>query len=396
MRDKTRTLHLSNISILELVLKTTKVWTKLIYINTSFSIYLIKLRGPLHFEALCMYIFDKIMRPLTFWGVVLTGTTGPDLLVIRDLGRTGPRQFQIAFLGDVRWQKWFSRVNYHYQHANVHHWRYIFPQMKTNGRHAEKKSLRWYMSLLRFCITSYQDLTKRMIHHFSAIKHIKVSATRLFNIFQGYFETLREYLMQFNEETTKIAHPTKRCLWRPSNNGLNAGHFNDSLANKPSCSIEEIMAMAELYIKEEESSTEKWPGMRKNKVVSQNHPYTGKIQIQDRSLKKLFSSRPKNPLSASPYLILRNGSYNIFTTLKLFRSLALQKETPWEIIRANGVSPHRIRGHHTDDCHHLKQEIVKLIQGGLLHVSDHEVIIKQWPSRCGIKWSGAGEKVPQG
>lgn len=53
-------------------------------------------------------------------------------------------------------------------------------------------TLRWYMSLLRFSITCYQDLTRKMVQHFSTSKHMKVFTTSMFNVFQGPFEYLRE------------------------------------------------------------------------------------------------------------------------------------------------------------------------------------------------------------
>lgn len=44
-------------------------------------------------------------------------------------------------------------------------------------------ALRWYMSLPRYLIASYEDLIKKMIQHFSGRKHIKVSTTSLFNVY---------------------------------------------------------------------------------------------------------------------------------------------------------------------------------------------------------------------
>jgi hypothetical protein len=40
-------------------------------------------------------------------------------------------------------------------------------------------------------------------------------------------------------------------------NGLKAGHFNESLAQKPAETMQEVMKWAECYIKGEESHVEK-------------------------------------------------------------------------------------------------------------------------------------------
>lgn len=72
-----------------------------------------------------------------------------------------------------------------------------------------KKDMWWYMSLPRFSVVRYQDLTKKMVQHFLESKHRKVSIIGLFNIQQGYSEYLREYLARFNEETIKVSHPNQ-------------------------------------------------------------------------------------------------------------------------------------------------------------------------------------------
>ena len=91
-------------------------------------------------------------------------------------------------------------------------------------------ALRWYMSLPRFSITSYQDLTKKLIHHFSARKRRRVSTTTLFGVRQKQSESLHEYLARFNDETLKVSHPNQELFVGAFQNGLRAGQFNESLA----------------------------------------------------------------------------------------------------------------------------------------------------------------------
>lgn len=78
---------------------------------------------------------------------------------------------------------------------------------KFMGRTIKDVALRWYMSLPWKSITSYQDLIKKLVQHFSVIRHRKVSTTTLFTLLQEYFESLREYLECFKEETIKVSHP---------------------------------------------------------------------------------------------------------------------------------------------------------------------------------------------
>lgn len=68
-------------------------------------------------------------------------------------------------------------------------------------------ALYWYMSLPKLLVTSYQDLKRKMVEHFSTSTHKMVTTTSLFNGCQGPSESLREYIAQFNKETIKVSHP---------------------------------------------------------------------------------------------------------------------------------------------------------------------------------------------
>lgn len=91
-------------------------------------------------------------------------------------------------------------------------------------------ALRWYMSLPRFSIINYQDLSKKMVQHFSASKHRKVSTTSLFNVRQGHAESLREYMERFKEETIKVSHSNQEMFVKTFQHDLKVGPFNESLA----------------------------------------------------------------------------------------------------------------------------------------------------------------------
>lgn len=118
-------------------------------------------------------------------------------------------------------------------------------------------ALCWYMSLSRLSVTSYQDLTKRMVQHFSANKLRKVTTTSLFNVRQGPSKSLQEYMARFNKETIKVSHPNQEIFVGAFQNDMKVDDFNESLAQKLSTSMEEVMSIAECYVKEEESNKEK-------------------------------------------------------------------------------------------------------------------------------------------
>jgi hypothetical protein len=65
-----------------------------------------------------------------------------------------------------------------------------------------------------------------LVHQFVGSKHKEVTATSLFNIHQGYNESLREYLIKFNEATTKVVNQNQEMFVGAFQNGLKVGHFN--------------------------------------------------------------------------------------------------------------------------------------------------------------------------
>jgi DNA mismatch repair ATPase MutS len=95
------------------------------------------------------------------------------------------------------------------------------------------------------------------MQQFSGSKHIKVTATSLFATHQNHAETLRENLARFCEATIKVSNPNQEMFVSAFHNGLKVGHFNESLAQKPATSMQEIIKRAECYIKGEENNAEK-------------------------------------------------------------------------------------------------------------------------------------------
>lgn len=92
-------------------------------------------------------------------------------------------------------------------------------------------SLRWYMSLQRFSMSSYRDLTSNMVHHFSSIKHIKVSTTSLFNVHYGYFESCRSICQNLMRRPSRSPIQIKTCLLELSITTSRSGTLASSLSN---------------------------------------------------------------------------------------------------------------------------------------------------------------------
>ncbi|PNX76427.1 gag-pol polyprotein [Trifolium pratense] len=113
-------------------------------------------------------------------------------------------------------------------------------------------SLLWYMNLPKNSIESHADFHNKFIHQFVGSRHVKVTSTSLFSIRQNHAESLRDYFARFSEATIKVSNPNQEMFVAAFHNGLRAGHFNESLAQKPALSMQEINKRAECYIKGEE------------------------------------------------------------------------------------------------------------------------------------------------
>ncbi|GAU24437.1 hypothetical protein TSUD_364210 [Trifolium subterraneum] len=133
-------------------------------------------------------------------------------------------------------------------------------------------ALRWYMNLPRNSIASYTYFHKKFIHQFAGSKHVQVTSTSLFGIRQGHNENLREYLARFNEATIQVSNPNQEMFVAAVQNGLKVGHLNESLAQKPGSTMQEVMKMEECYIKGEESNAEKRCRDSREKPSSRRSP----------------------------------------------------------------------------------------------------------------------------
>lgn len=55
-------------------------------------------------------------------------------------------------------------------------------------------------------------------------------------------------MAQFNEETIKVSHPNQYMFVGDFQNNLKADHFNESLAQKATTNMEEVMNIVKCYV----------------------------------------------------------------------------------------------------------------------------------------------------
>ncbi|MCH81899.1 hypothetical protein A2U01_0002693 [Trifolium medium] len=138
-------------------------------------------------------------------------------------------------------------------------------------------------------------------------------------------------------------------------NGLKAGQFNESLAQKPATTMQEIMQRAECYIKGEESNAEKRSRDSREKPPDRRSPkrYQRKGNQRNSGYQGRRSGRPTN---------------NHGTAAQEHTG---QRRTPDRHVRLGPnldewCHYHRCKGHDTEICYRLKDLIEKLISSGHL------------------------------
>ncbi|PNX91900.1 gag-pol polyprotein [Trifolium pratense] len=238
------------------------------------------------------------------------------------------------------------------------------------------------MNLPKNSVEGYVDFSKKFMHQFAGSRHVKVTSTSLFSIRQNHNESLRNYLARFCEATIKVSNPNQEMFVAAFHNGLRAGHFNESLAQKPALSMQEINKRAECYIKGEESNAEKRqrdakerdPASRSGRNQDQQRPKYGNQHegswqrrpgnpyFQRRDFKSYPDMKGYTPLNTSPVHVLKEILTTGLASLppKWGGNAQLgQNENAW-------CAYHRCKGHATEKCFRLRDLIEELIKSGHL------------------------------
>ncbi|KAL2251819.1 UNVERIFIED_CONTAM: Retrovirus-related Pol polyprotein from transposon opus [Sesamum indicum] len=196
--------------------------------------------------------------------------------------------------------------------------------LKYNGTR-DPKSI-WLPStwnLLLGSIELHEQLVQKFAFHFASKRKQKRSATHLFTIRQGENESLRSFMGRFNNETLEVQDLRIDMMTSIIIHGLKKGVFASALARDPPADVEQLMAVAQKYIDEEEMNAmkdEEW------RVASE--------------AKALILVEKDN--------ILRWPKHTRVTPAKRYSNKYYRF--------------HRERGHDTEECYQLKDEIERLVE----------------------------------
>ncbi|GKV27812.1 hypothetical protein SLEP1_g36936 [Rubroshorea leprosula] len=214
---------------------------------------------------------------------------------------------------------------------------------------------RWYHKLPRHVIDSFSQLAKLFSNKFASQREIKRTATELMQVNQKEEESLRDYMQRFNKATLDIDNvPNTICL-SALLHGLKRGRFLDDLLENPPKTWNEVNDRSASFILSED--------FQSSKRRADDKPSKGQEQQPRREEKK------KQKVSEQWGKPAEFPKYANYIPLTLPRSQILAQIQHWvrrpppplhdspRADKSKHCDYHRVYGHNTEDCQHLKDEL---------------------------------------
>ena len=222
-----------------------------------------------------------------------------------------------------------------------------------------KRALAWFNQLPAGTISSLEQLVQRFLHHFSMNKKVPKTAAYLFTIRQREGETLRDFMQRFVDAVHEVPHVNQELLASIVQQNLQPGRFKESIAGKPPSTMEDLLVRSQKYIQIKESNAldPSLSGKRKGRK-------------EEKEPKKKEERKHVPPAGFAHYTPLNAPRREILMVAEqqglISQWPTKMKDNPKRFKSDKYCHFHRDRGHMMEECHHLKNEIEKLIQRGHL------------------------------
>ncbi|KAL0313588.1 UNVERIFIED_CONTAM: hypothetical protein Sradi_5758100 [Sesamum radiatum] len=224
------------------------------------------------------------------------------------------------------------------------------------------KAMAWFNQLPTHIIENFKQLSQRFLHHFSINKRYSKTASYLFTIIQQEQESLRDYVQRFSEAVLEVPHLNHELLASILQQGLRRGRFRESIAGKPPTTLDQLLKRAAKYIRIEEALKHKVDSGNKRKIREGERKDPRREGFAE-------GQRHMPPDGFAKYTPLKAPRAEILTVAEqqgIVQWPGKMKDNPKRLKSDKYCRFHKDRGHSTEDCCHLKNEIEKLIQRGYL------------------------------
>ncbi|XP_011069450.1 uncharacterized protein LOC105155274 [Sesamum indicum] len=194
--------------------------------------------------------------------------------------------------------------------------------------------------------------------HFASKRKQKRSAIYLFTIRQQDNEGLKSFMGRFNNETLEVPDLKIDMMVSILIHGLKKGALASALARDPPSDVEQLMCMAQKYIDEEEMNA-----MKDGEWRIEHGRDRGHYDKDDR--------RPKYEWNKEPHYQQKYHKYTPLNTTRAKALLLVERKDVLRWPKTTRVTPakkysskycrfHHERGHDTEECYQLKDDIKRL------------------------------------
>ncbi|KAL0378569.1 UNVERIFIED_CONTAM: hypothetical protein Sradi_3162400 [Sesamum radiatum] len=221
------------------------------------------------------------------------------------------------------------------------------------------KAQEWFTSLPSGGIETFDQLIQKFTFHFASKRKQKRSATYLFNIRQKEGESLKNFIGRFNNETLEVQDLRIDMMVSILIHGLRKGTLASALVRDPPEDVEQLMKAAQKYIDEEEINAMndgEWQRSRDRGHWKDNRekyaradkekepPYRPKFHRYT----LLATTHTKALMMVEKSNLLQWPQHTRFTPAKRFSNKYCKFS--------------REKGHDTEDCYQLRDEIERLVR----------------------------------
>ncbi|KAL0400128.1 UNVERIFIED_CONTAM: hypothetical protein Sradi_2356100 [Sesamum radiatum] len=253
------------------------------------------------------------------------------------------------------------------------------------------KAMVWFNQLPTHTIENFKQLSQRFLHYFSINKRYLETASYLFTIIQQEQESLQDYVQRFSKAVLEVPHLNHELLASILQQGLRRARFRESIARKPPMTPDELLKRTAKYIRIVEALKPKVDSGNKRKIREGERKDPRREGLAE-------GQRHMPPDGFAKYTPLKAPRAEILTIAEqqgIVQWSRKMKDNPKRLKSDKYCRFHKDRGHNTEDCYHLKNEIEKLIQRGYLreYVENNPSGNNTTPRRGGREWSLKKQKA---
>ncbi|KAL0456025.1 UNVERIFIED_CONTAM: hypothetical protein Slati_0941700 [Sesamum latifolium] len=215
----------------------------------------------------------------------------------------------------------------------------------------------WFYPIAPGLYQNFEQLAHGFIHRFASNKRRPKNPSHLFAVVQEEGESLKAYVQRFSNEILDIPNVDPGFLSSIMAQGLRNGDLADSLVGEPAATWDDLLARAEKFILIEESRRIK--SIHRKQILREQPKKIPMMERRREEPKRRPDYYTPLRVTRTKTLSIAEKSGNVRWPLKMRDNKERQKSRKY-------CKFHRDRGHDTEECFHLQQELERLIKLGYL------------------------------